>query len=333
MERSGHNLIGEETPPSGYQTSLLPLDIIRTETVLSKLPVHNLAKKGRVDIQISKQGPNGQIELKWEVSYSDRYGQARQLAYKLDTIVIDRAIDEAGKPLPERLKIGSLREIAEQLGIAEGGHGLKSLKRAFHQNAGAYIVAKFKYRANDGSEKLLEAGFHRYSVFFTGDRFKDGIKADAVYIEFQPSFREVLNNASCRPLDLSYKKQLPPAAQRFYEIISYKIFAALKYNQPAAQLAYSEYCTFSAQQRYFDYDHFKKQMYKVHQPHLASGYIAKLQFNESTDEQGKKTGSCATCPVPKRWPSMRLSPARSLAFQKRKNGRIASGSSVSTSRR
>ena len=73
--------------------------------MLSKLPVHNLAKKGRVDIQILKQGLNGQVELKWEVSYSDRYGQARQLAYKLDTIVIDRAIDQAGKPLPERLKL------------------------------------------------------------------------------------------------------------------------------------------------------------------------------------------------------------------------------------
>jgi hypothetical protein len=286
-------------PTSGDQLPTLPLEIIRTETVLSKLPVHNLAKTGRVDIQILRKSPNGQIELKWEVSYSDRYGQARQLAYKLDTIVIDRAIEAAGKPLPERLKLGSLREISEQLGISEGGRDLQFLKRAFHQNAGAYIVAKFRYRANDGSEKLLEAGFHRYGVFFTGDSFKDGVKADAVYIEFQPSFREVLNNASFRPLDLNYKKQLLPAAQRFYEIVSYKVFAALKYNQPMAQLAYSEYCTFSAQQRYFDYDHFKKQMYKVHRPHIASGYIAKLHFNETTDDQGKKDWTMCYVPGPK----------------------------------
>ena len=298
MKHGSHNLLGNEAPPSDPLPTL-PLDIIRTETVLSKLPVHNLAKMGRVDIQILKQGLNGQVELKWEVSYSDRYGQARQLAYKLDTIVIDRAIEAAGKPLPERLKLGSLREISEQLGISEGGRDLKLLKRAFHQNAGAYIVAKFRYRANDGSEKLLEAGFHRYSVFFSGDTFKDGIRADAVYIEFQPSFREVLNNASFRPLDLSYKKQLPPTAQRFYEIVSYKIFAALKHNQPVAQMAYSEYCTFSAQPRYFDYDHFKKQMYKVHRPHLASGYITKLQFSEATDENGKPDWIMSYTPGPK----------------------------------
>ena len=277
----------------------IPPDVIRTETVLSKLPVHNLAKTGRVDIQILKHSPAGQLELKWEVSYSDRYGQARQLAYKLDTIVIDRAIDEASKPLPERLRLGSLHEISEQLGISEGGHGLKCIKRAFHQNAGAYIVAKFQYRAHDGSIKLLEAGFHRYSVFFTGDRFKDGTRADAVYIEFQPSFREILNNAPFRPLDLSYKKELAPTAQRFYEIVSYKIFAALKYEQPYAKLAYSEYCMFSAQQRYTDYDHFKKQMYKVHRSHLQSGYISKVEYKAATNPDGERDWIMCYEPGPK----------------------------------
>jgi hypothetical protein len=288
----------EELPPATVSQPVL-LDIVRIETVLSKLPVHNLAKKGRVNIQIARKGPNGQVELRWEVSYSDRYGQARQLAYKLDTIVIDRAIDEAGRPLPERLKIGSLCEIAEQLGISAGGCEIESLKRAFHQNAGAYIVAKFKYRSNDGTEKLLEAGFTRYSVVFKGEKLPDGSKADAVYVLLNQPYREVVNNAPFRPLDLGYKKQLSPTAQRFYEIVSYKIFTAIKYNHPYAKLSYSEYCTFSAQQRYFDYDHFKKQMYKVHRPHLASGYIAQMHYNGTTDEQGKPDWMMCYVPGPK----------------------------------
>ncbi len=289
--------IREGAPPSN-PISPNSLDVIRTETVLSKLPVHNLNKKGRVDIQISKITADGQIELKWDVSYSERYGQARQLAYKLDTIIIDHRIDQAGKPLPERIRLGSLHEICRDLGLTEGKNK-NNVKRAFFQNASAFITAKLKYRANDGVEHTFEAGFTRYSVIFTGQKFSDGTRADAVYIELHPRYREVLNNAPMRPLDLGYKKQLPPGPQRFYEIISYKIFAALKYNQPFAQLAYSEYCTFSAQQRYFDYDRFKKQMYKVHQPHLASGYIAKLQFNETTDEQGKKDWTMCYVPGPK----------------------------------
>ena len=222
-------------PEQGSELS--PLSIIRTETVLSKLPVHNLAKKGRVDIQIVKLGPRGEVQLRWEVSYSERYGQARQLAYKLDTIVIDQRIDEAGRPLPERICLGSLNQIAQDLGLA-ADHGTtnKHLKRAFRQNALAGITAIFKYTANDGTERTLEATFTRYSVIFTGEKFSDGTKADAVYIELNPTYREVLNNAPVRPLNLDYKKQLAPAPQRFYEIVSYKIFAALKYNHPFAKL-------------------------------------------------------------------------------------------------
>lgn len=286
--------------PPVPDSDLTPLNIIRTETILSKLPVHNLAKKGRVDIQIMKLGPRGEVELKWEVSYSERYGQARQLAYKLDTIIVDHKIDEAGRPLPQRICLGSLNQVAQELGLA-ADHGTthKHLKRALRQNALAGITAKFQYKTNDGTERTLEATFTRYSVIFTGEKFPDGGRADAVYIELNPTYREVLNNAPVRPLNLEYKKQLAPAPQRFYEIVSYKIFAALKYNHPFAKLPYSEYCTFSAQQRYFDYDHFKKQMYKIHRPHLASGYITKVHYDQATDEEGRADWIMCYVPGPK----------------------------------
>src|SRR5437773_1829495 len=77
-----------------------PLNIIRTETVLSRLPVHNLAKKGKVDIRIVRRSEGGDLHLKWEVSHSDRYGQPRQLAYKLDTLIVNRRLDEEERPLP-----------------------------------------------------------------------------------------------------------------------------------------------------------------------------------------------------------------------------------------
>src|SRR5581483_2210865 len=96
-----------------------------------------------------------------------------------------------------------------------------------------------------------------------------------------------------------YLKALPPAPQRFYEIISYRIFAALKYKHPYAKLAYSEYCTFSAQQRYYDYDHFKKQMYKVHVPHLRSGYLSKVHYEETTDSDGNTDWLMHYIPGPK----------------------------------
>src|SRR5688572_6178839 len=82
-------------------TSITPLDSIRTETVLSRLPIHNLSKKGRVDIQIIKKNEHGEVDLRWKVIPNPTIGEPRQLAYKLDTIVINRRIDEARRPIPE----------------------------------------------------------------------------------------------------------------------------------------------------------------------------------------------------------------------------------------
>ena len=127
----------------------------------------------------------------------------------------------------------------------------------------------------------------------------DGNKADAVYLILNDPYREVLNNAPTRPLDYDYLKQLAPAAQRFYEIVSYKIFAALKFKLPRAKLPYSDYCTFSAQQRYYDYDHVKKQMYKIHKPHLASGYIEKVSIKAVPDGDGKPDWIMSYIPGPK----------------------------------
>ena len=52
-------------------------------------------------------------------------------------------------------------------------------------------------------------------------------------------------------------------------------------------MLYSDYCKYAPQARYGDFDHVKKQMYKLHVPHRESGYIAKIDYQETTDPQGK----------------------------------------------
>src|SRR5215831_9724090 len=110
---------------------------------------------------------------------------------------------------------------------------------------------------------------------------------------------DILNHAPVRPLDYTYLKALTPMAQRFYELLSYKMFAALKHRQPHATLRYSDYCLLSTQQRYMAYDHVKKQMYKVHQPHISSGYIVKGQYEATTDADGHPDWLMHYTPGPK----------------------------------
>ena len=300
MEVNNHEIGDSRLPVQAPQPEAATLDIIRTETVLSRLPVHNLAKKGSISIQILKKTPTGEVELLWRISPSRDYGEPRQLAYKLDTIIINQRIDEAGRPLPKLLRLGSLNDICAELGLTlDHGTNAKNIRNAFLQNALTGITAKFNYKANDGTERRLEAGFTRYSVIFTGEKLPDGRKADAVYIIFNEPFWEVLNSAPVRPLDRAYMKELPPAAQRFYEIVSRKIFAALKNNYPYAKISYSEYCTFSAQVRHNERQRVQDQMAKIIRHHKKSGYISAVKYQATIDEQNLPDWIMSLTPGPK----------------------------------
>src|SRR5262249_40964219 len=161
-----------------------------------------------------------------------------------------------------------LRQIGTLLDVNDSGRQYAHLKRAFHQNASAYIVAYLRYRGRDGTARTVNTGFTRYSVIFTGETLPDGTTADAVYLVLSEPYRDILTHAPVRPLDYTSLKVLPPMAQRFYELLSYKMFAALKHHHPHATLRYAEYCLLSTQQRYPVFEKVQKQMYKVHRPHL-----------------------------------------------------------------
>src|SRR2546428_10988515 len=189
-----HTIVGIERtqtmvvlPPStvqkaSCQPTRAPLSILRAETVLSRFPIHNLTQGREVSIHMTQTNAQGTLELRWEVSYNERYGPPGPLAYKLDTIVINQILDGLPRPLPRVLKAGSLLQISVQLDLQVSGRQYAHLKRAFHQNASAYIVAYLRYRGHDGIARTVNTGFTRYSVMFTGEILPDGTPADAVYL-------------------------------------------------------------------------------------------------------------------------------------------------------
>jgi hypothetical protein len=287
------------TPRAHHTTAEAPLSILRTETVLSRFPIHNLTTGSAVTIRITQTNAQGELDLRWAVSYNEYYGPPRHLAYKLDTIVVNQILDALPRPLPRVLKLGSLRHIGSLLDFQISGRQLTHLRNAFHQNASTYIVAYLRYRGRDGTERIVNTGFTRYSVIFTGEQLPDGTQADAVYLVLSDTYLDILNHAPVRPLDYAYLKILTPTAQRFYELLSYKMFATLKHHHPSATLRYADYCLLSTQQRYTVYDKVKKQMYKVHQPHLTSGYFVKVQYEATTDVEGQPDWLMHYTPGPK----------------------------------
>lgn len=269
------------------QLELIPQNTIRIETALSRFPVHRLTKRGNISIEIQETTPTGEIKTKWEVDYPKKAGQPGQLAYKVDSLIINRKIDDERPSIPKIIQLGSLSQICRQLRMRVSGGNSNELKKALHQNAGAYITAKISYKTTSGAERTIEAGFSRYSVIFTGERLPDGRRANAVYLILNDVYMKILNEAQTRPLDYDYLRDLPPAAQRFYELIGFQIYAVLKHERPRARLSYADFCTRAPQTRYLDWEHVRKQMYKVHAPHLRSGYLASVEFQEQQTASGE----------------------------------------------
>jgi hypothetical protein len=284
-----------ETEPTA---ELMPTNPIRVETALSRYPMHRLARKGSIEICIRECDRAG-VETQWEVDFSHKHGQPGPLAYKIDTLVINRRIEEASRPIPRVLRLGSLKEICRELGMAETGGNTNQIKKALYQNAFAGITAKTRFRLANGIEQTLESGFTRYSVIFTGEKLPDGRKADGVYIILNDVFIRVINGAMTRPLDYDYLKSLSPAPQRFYELLSYQIYGALKYDRPRAKLLYSELCAHAPQTRHLDWGAVRSQMHKVHRPHRESGYIHKVDFQQTTDATGQPDWIMLYMPGPK----------------------------------
>ena len=83
------------------------------ESVLAKLPLHTLSTQGQMQVRIEKRDESGEVSLLWQVSPSQEFGEPRHLAYRLDTLVINRRIDEAG-PSPKVLRRGSLRSVCRE---------------------------------------------------------------------------------------------------------------------------------------------------------------------------------------------------------------------------
>lgn len=277
---------------------LAPLNVIRVETALSRFPVHRLAKQGEANIEICERSDDGEVLIKWEVSHNSRYGQPGPLAYKLDTLIVNRRIEEATKPIGKLIKLGSLRDICHQFDNSHG-ENTNSVKRALHQNASAYITANLRYTLANGTTQVLEAGFNRYSVIFTGEKLPDGRTAEAVYIELSDRFMQVLNGAKTRPLDYDYLKGLKPAAQRLYEILSFQIYAALKYGRKDARLSYADFCTHAPLTRFLEWNQVRAQMYRIHEPHLLSKYIEGVKFEQGIGRDGKPDWLMVYTPGPR----------------------------------
>jgi hypothetical protein len=263
----------------------------------TEMPVHQLSKKGGQEIRIIRRPPNGgQVTLYWKVEPNAAAGHPGQLAYRLDTWVIKRHLDQLPRPIPRLIRVGDLRQIARELDL---GGDTNAVKRAFEQNASAFIRAKVAYRTRDGREETFEGYFNRYNVFFRGQSLPGGERAETVYVSLNDPYHALINGSTWRPLDYGYLRTLTPAAQRLYELVSPKIFAAIKNGHPSAWIRYSDFCLLAVAKRQQTKRRMQSQMAAVHQPHLDAGYFSAITWRSERAADGTLDWTIHYAPGPR----------------------------------
>jgi hypothetical protein len=292
----------------------------------TEMPIHQLSKKSEQEIRIIRRPrKGGQISLYWKVEPNAAVGHPGQLAYRLDTWVIKRRLDQLPRPIPRLIRIGDLRQIARELDL---GGDTNAVKRAFEQNASAFIRAKVAYRARDGREETFEGYFNRYNVFFRGQSLPSGDRAETVYVSLNDPYHALINRSTWRPLDYAYLRALTPAAQRLYELLSPKMFATIKNGHPFAWIRYSDFCLLAVAKRQQTRRRMQSQMAAVHQPHLVSGYFGAISWRSERAADGSLDWTIQYVPGPRaqaefdafngsRQRPRSLPPGRSLAIRTR----------------
>jgi hypothetical protein len=77
-------------------------------------------------------------------------------------------------------------------------------------------------------------------------------------------------------------------------------------------MLYSDYCKYAPQTRYLDFEHVKKQMYKIHVPHRESGYITKVEYQHTMGTGGLEDWEMFYTPGPKAFAEYRAFTNRQL---------------------
>lgn len=282
---------GTRKNQTGIVLDAVSTSFVRTETQLRKHPLHILQSQGGSNVKeitIVDTDDSGNSVTKWRVLFLAPEGVAGPLAYRLDRLVIDRAIDAyEAKELPLTLALGTLNKICRDLDLTPCGPNMRNIRKAFLQLQGTMI---------DVETITAHQRWYRYEkVYFTGEVLENGNRADEVFITLSNTYRDFLRETKTRPLNYDYLRTLPPASARLYEIISNRIYAALRQasmkesedrtsrGSPEARILYSEFCQLSALTRHREGHLMRKQMKQLLAPHIEKGYIAEVKYDSRRD--------------------------------------------------
>jgi hypothetical protein len=245
------------------------------EPVLLEWPFFQFSKRCRTGVAPVEHAGLGGVS--WKVIADPRFGCPREAAFHLHTFVLVPLLYERYPDIPEVVDLGSLARLCSKLEISDSGHNLANMRLALRQLTAATIETNLKYADMSGRDRPIPMSFSRYQLISPVSGDGGRWRREAIRLHICDEYRRLLANTFPVYLDRAYAAPMRPGAQRFYQLLSSRIRDCVADKGPA-EILYSDYCRRAPQKRCFERDAVQKQMYKLHAPHIRSGYLGAKIF-------------------------------------------------------
>jgi hypothetical protein len=276
----------EETPKSAKPPAS---PYVRSEVNFLRYPFFVLTTRDihKIDrIEYEEEHENSSIY--WKVSRNIDHtipGPFDKRVYR----AIEEILDKLPRPVPSLVKIGSLNQLCNVMGLSRAGKDQKVAgiyKRMVKQSlkrislTGVESENAFYDKAHRRRVPSFEGAFHLFNVFFRGQLLPDGELADAIYLSLNPLYVASLNTFYVRPLDYEYMRSLrTPLTQRLYEILGLR-FRGLK-DSRYIRYDYHQLCQILPITPQRSLKDAKKILHAHHIKLQKTGYLAKVEWQAS----------------------------------------------------
>jgi hypothetical protein len=242
--------------------------------------------------------------MRWSVtpSRSPKIGapaiEASEVWYRLVKPTIDTHFNQdegAAYVIP----LGRLRECLRAIDWTEGGFEARRLLKALRQIGAAWCIADLwipTTKTNEQGETLfthVKGEFSKMTIYAIGSKhiteeeLKDGKfnfdfdLDDTIYILLNPIEAQIQKSQPQRYLDNDYMFSVKPAAQRWYQLVSAKIFGVVKNKGAYCEIKYSWYVKHHhTLKRHYQRFRVVEQMNEIVKDHLANNYISKVEYRK-----------------------------------------------------
>ncbi|MCA9731904.1 MAG: hypothetical protein H6696_05545 [Deferribacteres bacterium] len=268
---------------------------LRTEFNFLRFPFFDLAKdskRERITIEEHLASDQGTGHVLWKVTRDIDSKFPGDFEKRLHR-AIEQVLNTLPKPVENPIKLGSLRYLAQIMGITpDSGKNRQDIQNGLNNLVKASVEAKgtFQLKGVDAKKKFHNDTFHLYDrVIYTGEELPDGKSADAVYIVIGTWYLQNFNRGYSVPLDWHYYNQLPGTiASRLYEMFCIYFFASIKSGKDIFEIKYSRICRYAPLVPQDQLWKAKKQFKRAHEYFLATKFITEVEWRDTQENQDWK---------------------------------------------